>query len=132
MIRISKLADYGTVVMAYLARKPELSHNAKDIALATHIALPTVSKLLKALARAQLLTSQRGAKGGYLLAQTANAISLADIISALDGGVALTECSQGKGLCAVEHNCSIRRNWRNISSVISDVLEKIHLTEMIR
>ncbi len=132
MIRISKLADYGTVVMAYFARKPDLFHTAKDIAQATHVALPTVSKLLKMLARANLLNSQRGAKGGYLLARTATTISLADIINALDGDVALTECSQGKGICAVEHNCTIRKNWRDISSVIHDVLAKMPLQEMLR
>lgn len=132
MIRISKLADYGTVVMAYLARHADNSYTAKDIAQATHIAPPTVSKLLKTLTRAQLLSSQRGAKGGYSLTRAATTISLADIINALDGGVALTECSQGKGLCAVEHNCSIRKSWRDMTSVVRDILAKMPLQEMLR
>ena len=132
MIRISKLADYGTVIMAHLARHSRLPLNAKDVAIATHIMLPTVTKLLKQLAQAGLLASQRGIKGGYYLTNEAEKISLADIINALDGNVALTECSHSKGVCIVERNCAIRRSWRNVSSVISDVLSKVTLAEMIR
>lgn len=132
MIRVSKLADYGTVIMAYMARMPSSSFTATEIASGTHVSLPTVSKLLKLLTRARLLTSQRGAHGGYILAKSIEQISLADIINALDGEVALTECSHKKGECIVEKNCAIRHQWRNISSVIYDVLQKINLGSMLK
>jgi FeS assembly SUF system regulator len=131
MIRISKLADYGTVIMAYLAHRSSESHNAKEIASATHIALPTVSKLLKQLSHEHLVESSRGAKGGYSLKIPAAKLTLAMIVNALDGGVALTECSHSKGMCAVESTCAIRRSFRNVSSVISDVLSKVTLAEML-
>jgi len=130
MINISKLADYSTVVMAYLARTGT-AQNARDIAHATHIALPTVSKILKVLARAELLISQRGAKGGYDLARPAEQISLADIINALDGGIGLTECSKAAGLCAVEQACGNRHSWRNIGLIVRELLEQVTLAEML-
>jgi FeS assembly SUF system regulator len=131
MINISKLADYSTVVMAYLARTGT-AQNARDIAQATHIALPTVSKILKILAKAELLESHRGAKGGYDLARPAEKISMADIINALDGGIGLTECSRAAGLCAVEEACGIRHNWRNIGLIVRELLEQVTLAEMLK
>lgn len=131
MINISKLADYSTVVMAYLARVGT-ALNARDIAQATHIALPTVSKILKILAKAELLESHRGAKGGYDLARSAEKISLADIINALDGGIGLTECSRAAGLCSVEQSCGIRHSWRNIGLIVRELLEQVTLAEMLQ
>ncbi len=131
MIRISKLADYGTVIMAYLALHAPEAHNAKAIAAAIHIALPTVSKLLKQLAHADLVISLRGAKGGYALKTSAEKLTLSMIVNALDGGVALTQCSHRKGMCAVESTCMIRQSFRNVSSVVSDVLSKVTLAEML-
>lgn len=131
MINISKLADYSTVIMAYLARAGN-AQNARDIAQATHIALPTVSKILKILAKAQLLESHRGAKGGYDLARPAEKISLAEIINALDGGIGLTECSRAAGLCAVEQACGIRHSWRNIGLIVRELLEQVTLAEMLK
>lgn len=131
MINISKLADYSTVVMAYLARIGS-AQNARDIANATHIALPTVSKILKILAKANLLTSLRGAKGGYALSRSAEQISLADIINALDGGIGLTECSRAVGLCPVEKDCGIRHSWRSIGLIVRELLEQVTLAEMLQ
>ncbi len=131
MINISKLADYSTVIMAYLARTGT-AQNARDIAQATHIALPTVSKILKILAKANLLESHRGAKGGYDLARPAEKISLADIINAFDGGIGLTECSRAAGLCAVEEACGIRHSWRNIGLIVRELLEQVTLAEMLK
>lgn len=131
MLRISKLTDYGTVVMAYLASHPTTGHTAKEIAENTHITLPTVSKLLKLLAKSGLLVAQRGAKGGYGLATAAKNISLAQIINSLEGGIALTDCSHGNGHCAVEKQCAIRSNWRTISDVLRETLSAISLTQII-
>jgi FeS assembly SUF system regulator len=134
MLKISKLTDYGTVVMAYLANNngPMNVHAAKDIAQQTHVALPTVSKLLKLLARAGLLAAHRGVKGGYSLAYRPEAISLAQIIQAMEGDISLTECGHHSGLCAMETLCAIRNNWRTISGVIHDALKSISLADMTK
>jgi len=130
MLRISKLTDYGTVLMAYLATDPMHTHNAKDIAEHTRIALPTVSKLLKLLAKGGLLVALRGAKGGYSLARLPSEITLAEIIHILEGNIGLTECSHHVSNCSMEMRCAIRGNWRTISDVIHEALRGITLAKM--
>ncbi len=130
MLRISKLADYGTVVMAVIAREPTQGFSAKTIANKTHVSLPTVSKLLKHLTHYGLLTSQRGTKGGYRLAKPAQTISLTDILTAIDGDLSLTECSHGSGKCRVEEFCVIRHNWQVISQTIKNSLSNIYLSQI--
>jgi FeS assembly SUF system regulator len=130
MLRISKLTDYSTVIMAYLAAHAGHGYTAKEIAGNTSINLPTVSKLLKVLTRAGLLTAQRGSKGGYSLATAANEISLASIIHALEGDTGLTECSHIQGICTMETQCAIRSNWRAINHFIYDTLQNISLADM--
>ncbi len=131
MLKISKLTDYSTVVMAYLAQYSERLHNAKDITAQTHIALPTVSKILKALTKSGLLISHRGAHGGYTLANKAMSISIADIITAMEGKPGLTECSHNNGLCALQPTCAISGNWQTISSIVYETLQKISLQDMV-
>ena len=87
MLRMSKLTDYGTVVMAHIASHPQRIVKAREIALETSIALPTVSKILKALVRCELVDSYQGAHGGYALSRAAEDISIAQIIAALEGGI---------------------------------------------
>jgi FeS assembly SUF system regulator len=131
VIRLSKLADYGIVIMTNLARQPGRHHNAPEIAARSHIPQPMVSKILKALARAGLLTSQRGAKGGYGLARPAEAISVAEVISALDGPIALTACIEdGPGGCEIEALCPARANWHRINDAIRSALDEISMAEM--
>ena len=131
MIRLSKLADYGIVIMTTMARHPERCHNAPEIAAKSHIPLPMASKILKALARAGLLASHRGAKGGYGLARTAERISVAEIIAALDGPIALTACIEdGPGECEIEALCPARANWQRINDAIRHALEGITIAEM--
>lgn len=130
MLRMSKLTDYGTVVMTYLARQPERLRSAHEIAAGTRVAVPTVSKILKALARERLVVSHRGAKGGYALARPPEAISMAQIIAAMEGPIGLTECSSVPGLCAHESCCSIRPNWQRINQGIRGVLDGVTLAEM--
>ena len=130
MLKISKLTDYSTVVMAYLAHYPQHMHTAKDITEQTHIALPTVSKILKALTRSGLLVSHRGAHGGYSLAQAANAITIADIITAMEGKPGLTECSHTNMSCALQPTCAIAGNWQTISGLVYNTLAKISLQEL--
>lgn len=131
MLKISKLTDYSTVVMAYLAQYSDRMHNAKDITAQTHIALPTVSKILKALTKSGLLISHRGAHGGYSLATDAITITVADIITAMEGKPGLTECSHNNSVCALQPTCAISANWQTISSIVYKTLEKISLQDMV-
>ena len=131
MIRLSKLADYGIVIMTNMARHPQRQHNAGAIAAESHIPLPMASKILKALARAGLLVSQRGVKGGYGLARSAATISVADVITALDGPIALTACIEdGPGECGIEALCPARANWQRINDAIRGALDGITVAEM--
>jgi FeS assembly SUF system regulator len=131
VIRLSKLADYGIVIMTTLARQPGRQHNAPEVAAQSHIPQPMVSKILKALARAGLLVSHRGAKGGYDLARPAAAISVAEVICALDGPIALTACVEdGPGGCEIEALCPARANWQRINDAIRGALEGISIGEM--
>ena len=131
MIRLSKLADYGIVIMTHLARHPERQQTAPEIAARSHCPLPMASKILKVLARAELLVSHRGAKGGYGLARPAHAISVAEVIEALDGPIAITSCTEpGPGDCGIEALCPARANWQRINRAIREALEGITLAEM--
>lgn len=134
MIRVGKLTDYGLVVMSQIARRPQFElHTARDLAQQCGLPLPTVSKLLKGLLQSGLLASHRGIKGGYSLARAAELISLAEIISALEGPLALTECSTDiTGLCDLEPSCPIKDNQRIINHVIRGALEKVMLSDLTR
>lgn len=131
MFRISKLTDYATVVLTVLARRAGEVMSATDLAQAARLELPTVSKLLKALAQAGLVESFRGANGGYRLARAAEAITVADIISAMEGPIGVTECSTGDGVCGHESHCGVRANWRRVSDAVSAALSSISLAEML-
>lgn len=130
MLRISKMADYATLMMVHCGLSSEYSLSASDIARETHLNLPTVSKLLKKLCRAGLLTSQRGVQGGYRLAVSASSISVATIVAAIDGGVALTECSAARH-CDLESHCATRRGWHLINQAVSDALSRVFLVDMM-
>jgi FeS assembly SUF system regulator len=132
MLRLSKLTDYGTVVMTHLARTGASILNATEIADQVHIAAPTVSKILKALAREGLVVSQRGVKGGYALARPPEEISVAEMVQALEGPIALTECNTETGLCSQEPCCSIRDNWQRINRVVREALDRVTLADMAR
>jgi FeS assembly SUF system regulator len=129
MLRISRLTDYATVILASLGGGNLAS--AADIALRTHIGLPTVSKLLKELQHAGLVKSMRGARGGYQLARPATGISAADIIDAVEGPVALTECASGSGLCGIETTCTVGHGWQGVSLAIRRALVGISLTDLV-
>ncbi len=131
MIRISRLADYGVVAMAHMARAPETLHTAASVAADTGVPLPTASKLLKTFAREGLLTSQRGAKGGYTLSRRPEAISVAEIVVAMDGPISLADCLEGpSGTCELESMCAVRGPWQRISSAIRVALEEISLADI--
>jgi FeS assembly SUF system regulator len=125
------MADYGTVVMTTMIRDPERSRSAAEIAAAIHVPAPTVSKILKILARGGLVVSMRGARGGYSLSRPAGEISLVDIIDAMDGPIGMTGCSVTPGLCAQESGCVVRANWLRINHAVLGVLRGITLDQMI-
>src|SRR5712671_6712919 len=124
MLRISKLTDYGTVILAVLASQPENTLlTANDVAERTHLGLPTVSKLLKSLQRGGLVTSTRGSYGGYRLARPAAQISAAAILDTLEGKFALTECSSQHSNCGIESTCRVGHAWRHVNLAIRRSLE---------
>ena len=131
MLRISKLTDYGTVLLAHLASNQATVCSAADVAAATGIALPTVSKLLKLLARASLVVSTRGANGGYRLSRAPHEISAADVIDALEGPVSITECSASDGDCEHEGVCSVGQAWQRINVAIRRALQDVTLNDLI-
>ncbi len=130
MLRISKLTDYATVVLAALAEQPEQQQTAAALAVRTRIAAPTVSKLLKQLHRAGLLVSTRGLHGGYQLARAPSAITVAAILDALEGPVTLTDCSGGHGQCGIEHNCRVAPVWQRLNVAIRRALSDVTLAEL--
>ena len=132
MLRISKLTDYGTVVLAHLAGTSGAVCSAAEVSDTTGIAVPTVKKLLKSLARAGLVTSTRGTNGGYQLARPAHEISAASVIDALDGPVSITECSATDSHCDYESVCNVGNAWQRINVAIRRALEDINLTDLTR
>ncbi|MBD9361209.1 SUF system Fe-S cluster assembly regulator [Methylomonas fluvii] len=131
MLRLSKLTDYATVILSYMARDRSRVHGALEIAEATGIAQPTVSKILKILLKAGVLVSMRGAKGGYALAKDPNRISVATVISALEGPIALTECTVSHKSCDQASGCRIQGNWHLINQKIANALESVTLADLI-
>src|ERR1700743_957651 len=130
MLRISKLTDYATVILAALAQAPGRLYSAAALAEQTRVASPTVSKLLKQLQRAGLVASTRGLHGGYQLARPAAQISAAAILDALEGAVALTDCSAGQGHCDIEDTCRVGRVWQRLNLAIRRSLYDVSLAQL--
>jgi len=130
MLRIGKLTDYATVILATLAADRAHVLTASAMAQRTHIAGPTVAKLLKQLHRAGLVNSLRGTHGGYQLARDPESISAAAILDALEGPIALTECSASTGQCGIEHTCSVGRTWQRLSVAIRRSLNEVSLAQL--
>ncbi|HUP21840.1 MAG TPA: SUF system Fe-S cluster assembly regulator [Thermoanaerobaculia bacterium] len=131
MIRLTKQTDYGIVLLSHLAVSSEEHHNAPELARETHLPLPMVSKILKLLARSSLLVSHRGVKGGYRLARSPAEISVADVIAALEGPIAMTECAPDSSEeCSYEAFCGVRTNWQRINLAVRDALASVTLEEM--
>jgi len=130
MLRVTKLADYGIVMLTFFATRPESTFTTRDIAKGVRLPMPVASKVLKLLSKARLLTSQRGTKGGYGLARPPGEITVAAIISALEGPIAMTECSDMNRDCDLVTGCPVRTNWNLINQVIYSALDKITLAQM--
>ena len=131
MIKLSRMADYGVVLMSHMARDPKSLKTASDLSSECALPLPTVSKVLKLLTQGRLLVSHRGTKGGYCLAFDPVRITMADIIGAMDGPIALTDCMTDSGAdCDIQALCPTRTNWRRINEAIKAALTGITLDEM--
>lgn len=130
MLRLSKLTDYGTVILSYMARRPDDVYSVADTASAVGVAPPTASKILKALAKRNLVQSRRGSKGGYVLSRPPGEISIAEIIDALESPFGLTECGAAAGLCAKEDLCRIRGHWQHINQIVRGTLTQVTLSDM--
>ncbi|MGH8580111.1 MAG: SUF system Fe-S cluster assembly regulator [Gammaproteobacteria bacterium] len=125
---MSRRADYGTVLLTQMARESRRVISAAELAAETRLAVPTVSKVLKRLARNELVVAHRGEHGGYLLSRRPVEISMADIIDAVDGG--LTECANHPGNCSRERICEIREHWRRVDRAVRKTLQALTLAEM--
>ncbi len=132
MLRIGRLTDYGILTLTFLARDPEQgTHNARDVSAKLQLPLPTVSKLLKLLARQGLLATHRGARGGFSLARPAREITLLEVIDAIEGPVSLTVCNErAPHDCQIEQHCMCRENWMKINQAVRGALAQISLTDM--
>ena len=133
MFRLSKTTDYGIVLMAQLADEREGDpQNARELAAASDLPVPMVSKVLKALAREGLLVSQRGAKGGDCLARAPVDLTVSEMIRVLEGPVALTDCAIGPSRCEHETMCAVREPWQQISRVVERALSDVTLADLVR
>jgi FeS assembly SUF system regulator len=130
MLRISKLTDYATVILACLAREDGQRRSTADIARLSHLAVPTAGKLLKQLQRSGLVDSTRGLHGGYRLARPARQISAAAILDAMEGPLALTECATGHSQCDLQSTCSVGGSWQRINEAVRQSLHEITLAEL--
>jgi len=130
-MKINKLTDYSIVIMTNMVVKDEKGmHTAKELSEVSDIPLPTVTRVLKMLSNSNLLESQRGAQGGYSLTKEAKDISVAEVIEAMEGPIALTECASDDCGCSFEPSCVVGKPWQKINKAVNDVLQNINLAEM--
>lgn len=137
MLRLSNFADYGVVIMTAAARARDHSGGdlvaASQVSGATGIPVPTVAKLMNHLARAGLLVSHRGVSGGFALSRSAAAISLADIVEAIDGPIALTHCcAEDSARCELHSRCAVRPHWDPVNRAVREALSGVSLATLAR
>lgn len=131
MIKMSKLADYAFVLLTRMASREEASWSASDLSEKTSVPGPTVAKIMKILAKSQIVTAQRGALGGYRLTQPANQTTVAAIIQAVDGPIALTQCvDDSEPDCAVQNFCPLHGGWDLVNRAVVQALQGVTLADM--
>lgn len=132
MIKLSKMTDYAVILLADMAARQNELVNAATLAESTKLPEPTVSKILKALARHNIVASTRGANGGYALNRQPNDINMADIITALEGPIAITDCVEGKSAsCDRADSCTMKGKWNPVNLAMQSALENVSLKQMI-
>jgi FeS assembly SUF system regulator len=127
---MGKLTDYATVVLASLAQDPERHRAAADLADATRLSRPTVSKVLKGLQRAGMVISSRGAQGGYRLARRPEHITATQILDVFEGPIAITECSGTASRCGIERQCRVGGGWQRVNAAIRRALDDVTLHQL--
>ncbi len=132
MLKISKLTDYAIIILGEMANDLDRTHTAAGLAAATDVAAPTVSKILKILGKAGIVKSTRGAHGGYVLAHSPQQTSVATVIKALEGPIALTECEGERGGCGQSSSCHARSSWEVINRAVRAALESVSLSDMAK
>jgi len=133
---MSRITDYGIVLLTHLAAgaadPDDPVHNARELAARAGLPLPVVSKILKTLTREGFLLSHRGIKGGYALSRRPEEITVASIIDALEGPIALTECgTEMHGACERESRCAVRQPWQQINREVRKALERVRLSDLV-
>lgn len=134
MLRITRLSDYAIVLLGAAARNAEVGFTARSAAQQTGLPLPAVKKILKCLVREQLVESQRGTQGGYRLIRPATQIALAEIIEAMEGPFALTDCGQDASagaVCEYVDHCGVHDNWTRVNGIVRRALASVTLADMI-
>jgi FeS assembly SUF system regulator len=132
MIKLSRFADYAVVVLAELSRGGDLRLSASDLSLRCQLPEPTVAKILKSLTRAGVLSSTRGVNGGYGLTRQPADITVADIITAMDGPISLTDCADSRSNCVLEGQCSMHGRWSKVNLAIRTALESVTLIDLMQ
>ena len=130
MLRIGKMTDYALVLMHRMAKSPSGQVRMEELARDTQLGLPTVRKLMRQLVNAGLVRSERGVKGGYQLARFPELISIAHIVSAVEGPLAITECCDDDGGCELSGGCDVESQMPTINELITQILGSITLTDM--
>jgi FeS assembly SUF system regulator len=130
MLRMGKMTDYATVVLASLAQEPATHRAATELAERTRLSRPTVSKVLKGLQRAGMVISSRGAQGGYRLARLPEQITAAQILDVFEGPIAITECSGASSQCGIERLCRVGGAWQRVNAAIRRALEDVTLHQL--
>lgn len=132
MIKLSRFADYAVVILAEMAKEEQVRLAASDIAARANLPEPTVAKILKSLTRAGVLSSTRGVNGGYGLTRAAGQITVADIITAMDGPISLTDCADNQSGCVLEGQCAMHGRWGKVNVAIRTALEGVTLVDLMK
>jgi FeS assembly SUF system regulator len=133
MIRLSRLTDYAVALLSHMGKDGgDTLWAASDLAAQSGIPMPTVAKVLKLLAKSDLLLAQRGASGGYKLSRSMSEISVAQIIEAMDGPIAITDCSEGSlhQECGIQNICPMSDGWNKVNRAVKKALEGMSLADM--
>lgn len=131
MLKIGKMTDYAMLILSQMAKEPDAVMSATFLADSLRLTAPTVSKILKILGDSALVSSVRGAVGGYHLSKPAAEISVADVIAAMEGDLAMTECCESINQCSLGNECAMQDNWLKINGLIKSLLSRLSILDMM-
>jgi len=132
MIRLTKEADYGIMLLGHIAAHPVgMVHTARELSGLSGLPLPMVSKILGSLAREEILTGHRGVGGGYSLEVDPRTITVARVVRAIEGPISMVQCGAEPGVCDHESGCPTKLNWSRINTLVEQALEQITIAEVL-